>query len=229
MNDFNLNLYHHGNEKALENQLIMLLETLCDAPVDAVVCGKYFVVPHDCTEKPTIFCLDCHGLFSLRKEEYIVSQDQLLNTRNLVLGKHLTDRFSAAAYNEQYSRKVLEFHRWLLRYEYEWIEGYVEHLKSSLAERISEGRAIIQHEAVRLEWANLMERVECLRHVLESLVDTSSANEAYILAPNVVREICELAAKLAGGRAFLEGQAVEMLWLFQIFNKIYLAGGMSNE
>jgi hypothetical protein len=223
MQDFNLNLYRDDYENGFEIQVQNCISKLFGSEVNAVINHGYFILTKALSAKNDFIGVDAEGLCTWNDNGYLLHHDTILQQRNLALGKQLEQPIIKEPAN--YSVAMFKFKKFLLSYEYEWINKYSKHLKESLATRISEGIPIIKHEAVRLSWANLMERQESLQHLLKSIEDSPSAIniiDVYILAPCLIREACELLSKLAGGRAFLAKQAVEMLWLFTIFNKVYL-------
>jgi len=228
MND--LNLYQCSEETTFENTLRQLVDTLFGRNIMAVMIKDCFIVAKPIDESKRIVVACSKGEIVLGESEYRLTQDSYLSNRGLAVGRQINEYKDVTS--DIYSKKIVAFKEGLLKCERTWIDNYGKHLKVYLSSRMAEGVPIIQHDAVRMTWADLVERQQSLNQLIINIENISSGkshNELFVFVPQLIREACELLAKIAGGRAFLEGQAVEMLWLFNIVNKIYFSGGYCNE
>ncbi|MFA6409429.1 MAG: hypothetical protein WCW01_04570 [Gammaproteobacteria bacterium] len=215
MSDYNLDLYEAPLDLQLERSLNSFMENVFGADIEAVVGEDFFLLTRPLVDKSMFRSVDTIGIVVCKEDEYRILVDPILAQRGLAVG------FMLGGYREvfdaNYATKIFSHQTLLIRYELAWIEGYMEHLRISLTERISEGSPIIQKEVVRRIWADLVERIESLRRLV--------AGDEYLIVSKLVAEACILLAKLAGGRALLRGQVIEMSWLFGIINEIYIAVG----
>jgi hypothetical protein len=220
MSKFNLNLYEAPEELRLEFKINEFIDSVFGADVTAVVRNDFFLLTKPKEAKTAFRGVDRLGMFICREHEYYVLHDPILSRRGLAVGCKLKEECREVT-DKNYDKKTLSYQKFLINFEMAWLESYMRHLKNSLIERISEGSPIIQKEVVRQSWADLVERMESLRQV----INQEGQQIEYFVIPSLVEEICSLLAKLAGGRALLSGQAVEMLWIFNIINRIYIASG----
>ena len=225
-----LNLYKDVEGKKLEKMLHCCMTDLFGENTAAVVNNGCFVL----TGLPSgqdgeIVGVDQSGCFLIPKDNYALANDAVLSARSISLGKEANSNARIwINKSDTYASKIFDFKKRLLVLEQEWINNYAFYLKKFLASRISEGISIIKYDAVRLEWAGLVEKQKSLESNINSFENdmlTSIQNDGFNFARRLVRECCEHLCRLAGGRAFILGQAVDRLWLFEIVNKIYLTEG----
>jgi hypothetical protein len=98
-----------------------------------------------------------------------------------------------------------------------WLERFLMCVQEHLSQRKSEGISLCQNENIKALIADVVANIEMLNHYARPF-DKAVIN----VLSKIIRETCHYLAKLAGGRAFLAGNIIEMLWTFEIINLIYL-------
>lgn len=227
MNDYNLNLYHDHGSDVIEFKINQMIDQVFGQSIDGIGRNNVFLFRKRDDFSRDLTIVNENGQSRVLSEKIKFTSDPVLSSRGLVLGR-LEGKGEEFNKNENkldqiYQNKMVEFQKQLLNIQYTWIVKYTEHLKISLTERYSEGRPIIKHEAVMLSWAHLMEKQESLKQIIDSNNHADQVVRIGInmIAPSLTREIGSLMGRLAGGRGFLEGQAVNMLVLFEIINQIF--------
>lgn len=97
-----------------------------------------------------------------------------------------------------------------------WIKSYVSMISDHFKSRSSEGRALHNHNSIKIQFG--------------MLISTVSHAEEMVAIPLLYKVNCDLVKelgwslhKIAGGRAFLQGNISEMLCLFEIIKKVYFS------
>lgn len=227
---FELQLYQN-QDNPLEMQLHRLIIKLFGDKIDAVAYNNiFFLSDRNCT-KTIINVIDQNDQVQpLTMNEYLALPDQGLESLQLMLCKIHGPKTTAST--QPLSDKFLQFQCGLINWQVQWLKEYTNFIKHFLTRRYIEKKSLIQFDAIRILWADLIERQKTLTILTENFlhrIDQSETSKTYLLTTKSIRESCEILAKFGGGRAFLQGQAIEALWLFGIINRCFLTRGNNNE
>lgn len=103
----------------------------------------------------------------------------------------------------------------LLQEEIFWINSFLNNLFEHLSYRESENQKLINHGMIKINLAKIITLLETIQISLN--------NKKMQIAVDDIRRCCQGLARLAGGRAFLAHSIIEMLWIFEMINKIYIS------
>lgn len=215
---FDLNLFKSAQEP-ITTILKKMTSKYFDSNIDVISSNNFFLLPICDRIKPNLQIINQYGeKIHLLANEFIYLQDRVLINNDLILAKIISPSKSHSCNNNNYQDSFYAYQNALLEYQIKWLKNYADFVKEFLSKRIAEGKPIIQYETIRFIWAELIEHLESLNNC-----------NSRLLAKKLIRESCEILAKFCGGRGFLEGQAIETLWVFEITNKIFFSEGNINE
>lgn len=109
-----------------------------------------------------------------------------------------------------------EFKQALLLEELFWIEQFLKGIYAHLDSRESQGLKITQHDLIKCQIASIYAEIQML-----NMTKLREEKISWKLISDSIRNLCLSLAKLAGARAFLSGNVLEMLWTFERLNQEY--------
>ena len=114
----------------------------------------------------------------------------------------------------QSERSYSQFCLKILKAEYIWLQKFFRWIHAYLDQRISEGRSLTQHDAMRISLAAVIEGL----HLIEILLPQGKLKPLATLIEETTKKL----ADCAGGRSFAGGNILEFYWLCCLLNQFLL-------
>ncbi len=120
-----------------------------------------------------------------------------------------------------------EFRFYLLDHMWQWEKRFFAMVLEHFNNRVSEGRVLTQHNSIKILIGKIVTTLSMTQETIFS--SKTSQTQLYrpdllLLAANNIKQIALDLHQLAGGRAFVQGNIIEMHCLFEIFRKVYFQG-----
>lgn len=115
-----------------------------------------------------------------------------------------------------------EFKSLILAAEIRWVERFVSWIYDHLAKREAEGVLLTNYPSIRNNFAEVVQHLQLASQIVSNSKSISPDLDCYFtVASEQILKAIHLLARLAGARAFLSGNVITMLSLFQAFHNIY--------
>ncbi len=151
--------------------------------------------------------------FAVTAKYNILHDESILKQQGVVIGNVESDSQATAQVNEK-------FIHYLIKHELIWLQYFLNTIVNHLSTReIGSGKLIHCSYIVDL----IGRAVQHLTEIENALINNHQLSDGiFNHVAKTIQYIGSILAKLAGGRAFLQGSVMDMLSTFSIINSIYL-------
>jgi hypothetical protein len=180
------------------------------------IAGNYFVSPGEYLKAERCHALRGDNFYLLARNDYEKINNHLLLDQQLVAGKVCC---LAKAKKENSLGADTKFKQQLLHAKLKWAQQFLRCIHEHLSTRESEGKMLVQHYNVKILISDVIAHIQMAEMLLEIA--------AYDTAVDEVLAAIKVLARLAGGRGFLRGNVISMLWLFTVLRNVYFTKAMA--
>lgn len=171
---------------------------------------ELFILTKVQLEKERILIYQNNNYVEIKQNDFGIIKNNYISKNGLYICKLL----------QKSVEKIIDFHEEkfllsLFEEESKWIATFLDYIFDHLSHRESENKKLINHEIIKILIGEIITYLEAINIAIKN------KNMDYIA--NDIRSACDGLAKLAGGRAFLSKNVIEMMWTFEIINQIYMA------
>jgi hypothetical protein len=182
---------------------------------DVIGYNRYFICHNWILQGKNFLLTDEKAFFQINKAQCQIVNCTLLNKQQLVMGKFHEEAKSNEK-NPMYEYHLIEFKDRILHFQLEWSLHFLKKIYADLkfvgrnADLISFIETVVMHlkraTNIRTYYARL-NKDEIAKNQLQAVKDIKIANQ--------------MLAKVAGKKAFLPGNILEMIMVFEYFRDIY--------
>ena len=112
----------------------------------------------------------------------------------------------------------------ILKLEIFWLKSFFKDIHNYLDKRISDGKALMNHESMRILMAEIVGNIK----LIDSLLILDFHAENTLCLANLVQVTAKKLANCSGGRGFTGGNILEFFWLITLMNN-FLLGDIKHE
>ena len=156
------------------------------------------------------------GAFLMHSTLFERIDNTFLSESGMVLARFESSSFQKTPMNLDY----LCLCQGILRESMQAIDGLVAYVHEHLSGRLAGDRALTQHESIQFLFANVVCRLATTRSLIASSVDLTAL---WVSADELIEATHGL-SKLGGGRSFLRGNSLELLFHLRFFQSLFLRG-----
>ncbi|OGO92645.1 MAG: hypothetical protein A3F10_00340 [Coxiella sp. RIFCSPHIGHO2_12_FULL_42_15] len=178
------------------NNLSEIYRSISSKEIKIVSRKNYFVSPFYC---------------DLSELKYL--ENSILKDQNIFIGKFLTSFTHKFDFISEFTKRLMIEEACCVKRFFNFIIDYHE-------DRVSESRYILQFDHIRILIGEIIVGIQELEIFIKNISGFHQNENIYFARR--LQNIGGMLAKLAGGRAFLSGSIIELLYTFSTINKIYL-------
>ncbi len=196
-----------------------------------IAASQYFISPADLVKQDPLFIIHDSKFFTSKEVDTEIVSRKLLPWSDLVIGKlsQVDDLKDVTLVSK---KDFFKFKKALLLLQWNWSNDFLNYIYTYLKNRRSEARLLTNHGSIKIAIGETIALLKSVEKILSLLADSTAidteTDNYFCLANEYVLEANNLLAKLAGGRAFLRANVVEMLWTFSLLNSVYFTRAESN-
>lgn len=190
--------------------------------IDGIAYDKCFILSENLLKKDELSFLDKKNLYLVKKNDCKFENFTLLNKHKLIMGTY-ADSVRSAKSNKIFIDYLNEFKNVVLRTQLSWCVRILKIINSYLNNRKSAGTKLGHKEIIQVMLADAINHLKSAEHYLFISNNLSEKNifEYQFMAAKELFLGAQSLGKLYGGRAFLRGNVIEMMMVFEYFRHIY--------
>lgn len=190
-----------------------------NSAVDVISSSRYFVAHKKILLKDNLVIADDLTVYSVTKDSCRFAKCYLTEKYSLVIGCF----HEAVLQQEDVSNQLVQFKNNVLDCQFYWTKTFLNTVHQYLQGRRAHHGVLTDKENVQSIVSDVLLHVkaaEQMRSLSNELQPTEVSN-CQLEACKELKSANQLLAKLHGGRAFLTGNIVEMMMVFEYFKDIY--------
>ncbi len=211
--------YKKFNLEACQNKLTRFYQ---GKYVDGVSKNNYFILSKKVIEKDEWIFSDGKKKFRVNKEDCAISNFDLLNKHNFVIGSH-SNSFELISHEKEYIYCLNEFRNLIIDVDFFWAIELLKTVQDFLKNRRSAKSDLLYKEIIQVMLGDVvmhMKSAEKYRDFSDELWREDVSDYQFMAMQELQKSVLIL-AKLHGGRSFLTGNVLEMMMVFEYFYDVY--------
>ncbi len=211
--------YHRFNLNFNNEQLFKLCE---DQGVDSIICGNYFILHKNALTRETLTLISDQYCYKVKQETCRFIKCTLLEKHQLKIG-YCETLFEMIFSEHNQIDILIKFKKMIIDIQLCWATEFLNIVYDYLKNRKTAQHTLINKEIIQVMLGNVVIHIKAATdYKIRSEQSQSNEKKDYQLrAINELKTANQLLAKLHGGRAFLSGNIVEMIMVFEYFRDIY--------